>query len=117
VQGITYTSALPVLGGQAAFTVLAAPGNVGVGIGGTLTGPLGNTVSGVETDNRITLADVFYQGTLQWNQGLHSEMVYATGNIPSGTYDSSGWSTWATFSISPQAPEAPPTARPIVRKY
>ena len=31
VEGVTYTSALPVLGGQAAFTVLAAPGDVGVG--------------------------------------------------------------------------------------
>jgi hypothetical protein len=67
VQGITYTSATPVLGGQAAFTVLGAPGNVGVGIGATLTGPLGNTVSGVKTDNRTTVTDVFYQGTLKWN--------------------------------------------------
>ncbi len=88
VQGITYTSALPVLGGQAAFTVLGAPGNVGVGVGATLTGPLGNTVSGVKTDNRTTVADVFYQGTLKWNQGVNNEMVYVTGNIPSGTYDS-----------------------------
>ncbi|WP_029081643.1 transporter [Bradyrhizobium sp. th.b2] len=87
VQGITYTSALPVLGGQAALTILGAPGNVGVGVGATLTGPLGNTVSGVRTDNRTTFADVFYQGTLKWNQGVHNEMVYVTGNIPSGTYD------------------------------
>jgi len=35
VQGLTYTSATPVLGGQAAFTVLGAPGNVGIGIGAT----------------------------------------------------------------------------------
>jgi hypothetical protein len=87
VQGITYTSPTPVFGGQAAFTVLAAPGNVGVGIGATLTGPLGNSISGVKTDNRTTFADVFYQGTLKWNQGVNNEMVYITGNIPSGTYD------------------------------
>jgi hypothetical protein len=85
--GITYTSPLSVLGGQAAFTVLTAPGNVGVGIGSTLTGPLGNTISGVKTDNRTTLSDVYYQGTLKWNQGVNNEMVYITGNIPSGTYD------------------------------
>jgi hypothetical protein len=42
VQGVTYTSALPVLGGQAAFSVLGAPGNVGVGVGATLTGPRGD---------------------------------------------------------------------------
>src|SRR5215468_491375 len=87
VQGVTYTSPLPVLGGQAAFSILGAPGNVGVGIDATLTGPRGNTVSGVATDNRTTFADVFYQGSLKWNQGVNNEMVYITGNIPSGTYD------------------------------
>jgi hypothetical protein len=87
VQGITYTSPLSVLGGQAAFTVLAAPGNLGVGIDATLTGPRGNTVSGVATDNRTTVSDVLYQGTLKWNQGVNNEMVYVVGNIPSGTYD------------------------------
>jgi hypothetical protein len=87
-QGFTYTSPLSVLGGQAAFTVFAAPGNVGVGIGAALTGPRGNTISGAATDNRTTQSDVFYQGTLKWNQGVHNEMVYITGNIPSGTYDS-----------------------------
>ena len=29
----------------------------------------------------------------------------------------SGWNTWLTFSISPPAPGAPPTTKPIVRKY
>ena len=28
-----------------------------------------------------------------------------------------GWNTWITFSISPPAPGAPPTTKPIVRKY
>jgi hypothetical protein len=87
VQGITYTSPMPVLGGQAAFSVLAAPGNLGVGVDATLTGPRGNTISGSQFDNRTTLSDVYYQGTLKWNQGVHNAMVYITGNIPSGTYD------------------------------
>ena len=85
--GITYISPMPVLGGQAAFSILAAPGNVGVGIDATLTGPRGNAISGAVTDNRTTVSDVFYQGALKWNQGVHNEMVYVTGNIPSGTYD------------------------------
>lgn len=85
--GITYTSPLTVLGGQAAVSILTAPGNVGLGIDATLTGPAGNAISGVRTDNRTTVSDVFYQGTLKWNQGVHNEMVYITGNIPSGTYD------------------------------
>jgi hypothetical protein len=78
---------MSVLGGQAAFSVLAAPGNVGVGIDARLTGPRGNAISGSATDNRTTVSDVFYQGTLKWNQGVHNEMIYITGNIPSGTYD------------------------------
>ncbi|WP_454621797.1 SphA family protein [Bradyrhizobium cenepequi] len=86
-QAFTYTSPLSVLGGQAAFTVATAPGSVGVGIGAALTGPLGNTISGSVTDSRTTLSDVFYQGTLKWNQGVNNEMVYVMGNIPSGTYD------------------------------
>src|SRR5882724_5098232 len=28
-----------------------------------------------------------------------------------------GWNTWVTFAISPPAPGAPPTTKPIVRKY
>jgi len=67
--------------------VIAAPGNVGVGIDATLSGPRGNAISGTATDNRTTLSDVFYQSTLKWNQGVNNEMVYITGNIPSGTYD------------------------------
>jgi hypothetical protein len=89
VEGVTYTSALPVLGGQAGFSLLAAPGNIGAGIDATLTGPLGNTISGSKFDNRNTVSDVFYQGTLKWNQGVNNEMIYIVGNIPSGTYDAS----------------------------
>jgi hypothetical protein len=29
----------------------------------------------------------------------------------------SGWNTWVTFSVSPPAPGAPPTTKPVVRKY
>lgn len=89
VEGFTYTWAQSVLGGQAAITFLAAPGNVGVGVDATLTGPRGNSISGSASDSRTTVSDVFYQGTLKWNQGVNNEMFYIMGNIPSGTYDSS----------------------------
>jgi hypothetical protein len=106
VEGITYTSALPVLGGQAGFSLLAAPGNVGVGINATLTGPLGNQISGAKFDNRTTVSDVFYQGTLKWNQGVNNEMIYIAGNIPSGTYDPNrlanlSFGFWASMSAAP----------------
>lgn len=87
VQGISYTFATPVLGAQAMVAVFAAPGNVDVGIDGRLTGPAGNAISGRVTDSRATVSDVLYQGALKWNQGVHNEMIYVTGNIPSGTYD------------------------------
>jgi hypothetical protein len=92
VEGATYTSALPVLGGQAGFSALAAPGNVGAGVSASLTGRLGNTISGSKFDNRNTVSDVFYQGTLKW-------------------------SGWVTFALTPKAPELPPTATPTARKY
>jgi hypothetical protein len=85
--GPVYTFATPVLGGQAAVGVFSALGNVDAGIDATLTGPRGNTISGSEHDNRTTFSDVFWQGTLKWNSGVNNWMVYATGNIPSGTYD------------------------------
>ena len=85
--GPTYTFATPVLGGQAAFSVFAVPGDVGVGIDATLTGPRGRTISGTAHDERTTFSDVFYEGTLKWNNGVHNTMIYTTGNIPSSTYD------------------------------
>jgi hypothetical protein len=66
---------------------VGAPGNVNAGISATLSGPLGNSISGTASDNRTTFSDLIYQGTLKWNQDVHNEMVYFTGNIPSGTYD------------------------------
>ncbi|XSC43946.1 SphA family protein [Bradyrhizobium sp. RDT10] len=83
----SYTFATPVLGGVASVALIGVPGNVGVGIDATLTGPRGNQISGSVSDNRTTWADVFYQGSLKWNQGVHNYMTYVTGNIPSGTYD------------------------------
>jgi hypothetical protein len=83
-----YTFATPVLGGQLTIGAAGVPGNVGVGINATLTGPRGNQVSGGVSDNRTTWADVYYLGTLKWNQGVNNYMWYVLGNIPSDTYDS-----------------------------
>ena len=63
----SYTFATPVLGGQLTIGALGVPGNVGLGINGTLTGPRGNQLSGGVSDNRTTLADIYYLGTLKWN--------------------------------------------------
>jgi hypothetical protein len=84
----TYTFATPVLGGQLTIGAATVPGNIGVGINATLTGPRGNTISGSAFDDRFTWGDVYYIGTLKWNFGVNNFMTYVFGNIPSGTYDS-----------------------------
>jgi hypothetical protein len=84
----TYTFATPVLGGQLTIGAATVPGNIGVDINATLTGPRGNTVSGSAFDNRVTWGDVYYLGTLKWNFGVNNFMTYVFGNIPSGTYNS-----------------------------
>jgi hypothetical protein len=84
----TYTFATPVLGGQLTIGAATVPGNVGVDINATLTGPRGNAISGAAFDNRVTWGDVYYIGTLKWNAGVDNFMTYVFGNIPSGTYDS-----------------------------
>jgi hypothetical protein len=52
VVGACVLSPWLVLGGQAAFSVLTAPGNVGIGVDATLTGPRRDTLSGDTSDNR-----------------------------------------------------------------
>ena len=82
-----YTFATPVLGGQLTIGAAGVPGNAGISIGSTLTGPRGNQISGNARDERTTVGDVYYLGTLKWNQGVNNYMWYVLGNIPSGTYD------------------------------
>src|SRR4051794_34637070 len=54
---------------------------------------------------------LFPVGDMQGYLNLKAYGEFAAENRPSG------WNTWVTFSISPPAPGAPPTAKPIVRKY
>jgi len=77
-----------VFGGQLTIGAAGVPGNAGISIGSTLTGPRGNQISGNARDERTTVGDVYYLGTLKWNQGVNNYMWYVLGNIPSGTYDS-----------------------------
>jgi hypothetical protein len=54
---------------------------------------------------------LFPVGDMQGYLNLKAYGEFAAANRPSG------WNTWITFSISPPAPGAPPTTKPIVRKY
>ena len=85
--GPSYTFATPVLGGQAAVSLLAVGGRNWASVAATLTGPLGNQISGTKSQSLTSIGDLFPQATLKWNQGVNNYMIYATGDIPVGDYD------------------------------
>jgi hypothetical protein len=54
---------------------------------------------------------LFPVGDMQGYLNFKAYGEFAAENRPSG------WNAWVTFAISPPAPGAPPTTKPIVRKY
>jgi hypothetical protein len=54
---------------------------------------------------------LFPVGDMQGYLNLKAYGEFDAANRPRG------WNTWITFAISPPAPGAPPTTKPIVRKY
>lgn len=85
--GPTYVFETPVLGARASLGVLGIYGRSQASVDATLTGPLGNTISGHRSDTLYGFADVFVQGSLKWNFGVHNVMTYMMGNLPVGAYD------------------------------
>jgi hypothetical protein len=85
--GPTYTFATPVLGGQASLSLVGVGGHELASVSGTLTGPNGAEISGSRSQSLTAFGDLFPQATLKWNQGASNYMVYATGDIPVGSYD------------------------------
>lgn len=85
--GPTYTFADPVLGAQAALSLLGIAGRMQASASATLTGPLGNSISGSRTDTLTAFGDLIPQFTLKWNQGVNNYLFYMTGDIPVGAYD------------------------------
>jgi len=85
--GPTYIFATPVLGAQASMSMLAIAGRNQASALATLTGPLGNTISGSRTDTLAAFGDLVPQFALKWNQGVNNYMAYVTGDIPVGNYD------------------------------
>jgi len=87
----SYVFASPVLGGQLAVGLAGAAGRDSSSIDGTLTASVGSatvTRTGSISDERWGFADLFPTASLRWNSGVNNFMVYLTGNIPIGTYDS-----------------------------
>jgi hypothetical protein len=94
----TYVFATPFLGGQASVSMIAGYGGSNASlngtVAGTVTGPLGNAIPfGPRFDSlnsSVTgFTDLIPQAALRWNAGVNNYMVYATGDIPVGAYNSS----------------------------
>jgi hypothetical protein len=88
----TYVFATPVFGGQFAVNLAGAYGRSIAGLSGTLTESLGGitvTKQGSIEDGRDGWSDLYPEASLRWNSGVNNFMVYSTGDIPVGTYDSS----------------------------
>jgi hypothetical protein len=92
----TYVFAAPVLGGQASVSMIGSYGRVSTSLAGTLTGTLtgpgGGGIPFMRSDNISDsvsgFGDLIPQASLRWNNGVHNTMVYITGDIPVGAYDS-----------------------------
>lgn len=91
----SYVFATPFLGAQATVGLMAVVGRNETSLAGTVAGVLSTPLGPVpfsRTDNifdSVTgFGDLFPQVTLRWNAGVHNWMVYATGDIPVGDYDS-----------------------------
>jgi hypothetical protein len=88
----SYVFASPVLGGQLAVGMTGAAGHNSTSIDGTLTASVGSlsvTRTGSISDERFGFADLYPTASLRWNSGVNNFMVYMTGDLPVGTYDSS----------------------------
>ena len=78
-------------GGQLAVGVTALYGATNTAISGTAAanlGPLAIVQSGTISGSETGFGDLFPQVSLRWNAGVHNFMIYLTGGIPVGTYNS-----------------------------
>jgi hypothetical protein len=88
----SYVFATPVLGGQAAVSVLAAYGQNSTALNGTISGTVGpipftRTVDLSQTTDG--LGDLIPLFSLRWNAGVNNYMTYIAGDVPVGLYHSS----------------------------
>src|SRR5215469_993430 len=84
--GPAYTIAPPVLDGQLQLSMSAIGGHSSASVMATITGPLGNTISGSRADDVGGFGDLYPLATLKWNDGSNNYMTYLTGDIPVGNY-------------------------------
>jgi hypothetical protein len=92
----TYTFQTPMMGAQVNVGFIASYGRVSTSLAGTLTGNLTLPGGGVIpffrsdsiSDSVWGFGDIIPVVSLRWNHGVDNYMVYATGDVPIGAYDS-----------------------------
>ena len=82
-----YVFGTSVAGGQASVGITGLFGRVRVDTSGTLTGPLGGSLSGGQSDTLTSVGDLYPTASLKWNQGSHSWMAYTMAGVPVGSYE------------------------------
>lgn len=97
----TYTFAQPVLGGQAALSLLGGFGHMRVSASATVTGPLERRqFTKGRTDSVTGGTDLFPTGTLKWNRGEHSFVTYSMVAVPVGAYDANRLANISTHHVA-----------------
>jgi hypothetical protein len=90
-----YVFETPILGGQASLGMGSFVGRSSTSVNGTLTAsipPFGFIRSESVSNSTTGVGDLYPQASLKWNNEVNNFMVYATGDIPVGTYSSTSLS-------------------------
>lgn len=85
----TYVFSTPVLGARAALGIAGIAARVEVRISATLTGPMGGTLTGRQSDVREGIGDLSPAFSLMWARDHHNFMAYAMAGVPVGDYSAS----------------------------
>ena len=92
----SYVFATPVFGGQAAATLMGIYGNASTSLDGTVAGNVGPIPFGPRFDSisssTTSFGDLYPQFALRWNSGVNNTMIYITGDVPVGSFNSSSLS-------------------------
>ncbi len=87
-----YTFATPIFGGQLTVSLGEFVGWQSANLAGTLTATL-PPFTLIRSDNITSsvagLSDMYPSAALKWNDGVNNYMIYGTGDIPVGAYNSS----------------------------
>ncbi len=86
-----YVFATPVLGGQVSVGMGGIVGGAYTSVSGIATasvGPITVTKSGSISNSVTGYGDLYPQAFWKWNQGVNNFMIYSTGDVPVGIYNS-----------------------------